>query len=277
MGLVAETSPVSARAPVVERVAELLLRVLLHRRWLAFLFVLVVWQALSSLDVLALLPTPWRVVEVMWRLVITGAFFQQLAFSLIRIATGFVIAVLLGTAIGILMGSRRFWDSFFKDIVTLMLSLPGMVYALLCVVVFGLGMTGPIVAIVAGTYPYITTSVREGVRNINKELLDMCRAFRVQRGKMVTRVILPSLLPYFLAAVRIGFTIAWKISVLTEVFGATNGIGYMIRASFQAFAVREVIGWALLFSSVMLTIEYGILRPAEKYFARWRPSVGEVI
>jgi len=277
MGLVAETSPVSARAPVVERVAELLLRVLLHRRWLAFLFVLVVWQALSSLDVLALLPTPWRVVEVMWRLVITGAFFQQLAFSLIRIATGFVIAVLLGTAIGILMGSRRFWDSFFKDIVTLMLSLPGMVYALLCVVVFGLGMTGPIVAIVAGTYPYITTSVREGVRNINKELLDMCRAFRVQRGKMVSRVILPSLLPYFLAAVRIGFTIAWKISVLTEVFGATNGIGYMIRASFQAFAVREVIGWALLFSSVMLTIEYGILRPAEKYFARWRPSVGEVI
>jgi NitT/TauT family transport system permease protein len=277
MGLVAETSPVSARAPVVERVAELLLRVLLHRRWLAFLFVLVVWQALSSLDVLALLPTPWRVVEVMWRLVITGAFFQQLAFSLIRIATGFVFAVLLGTAIGILMGSRRFWDSFFKDIVTLMLSLPGMVYALLCVVVFGLGMTGPIVAIVAGTYPYITTSVREGVRNINKELLDMCRAFRVQRGKMVSRVILPSLLPYFLAAVRIGFTIAWKISVLTEVFGATNGIGYMIRASFQAFAVREVIGWALLFSSVMLTIEYGILRPAEKYFARWRPSVGEVI
>ena len=277
MGLVAETSPVSARAPVVERVAELLLRVLLHRRWLAFLFVLVVWQALSSLDVLALLPSPWRVVEVMWRLVITGAFFQQLAFSLIRIATGFVIAVLLGTAIGILMGSRRFWDSFFKDIVTLMLSLPGMVYALLCVVVFGLGMTGPIVAIVAGTYPYITTSVREGVRNINKELLDMCRAFRVQRGKMVSRVILPSLLPYFLAAVRIGFTIAWKISVLTEVFGATNGIGYMIRASFQAFAVREVIGWALLFSSVMLTIEYGILRPAEKYFARWRPSVGEVI
>ena len=144
-------------------------------------------------------------------------------------------------------------------------------------VIFGLGMTAPIVAITAGTYPYITTSVREGVRNINKELLDMCRAFRVRRFKMVRQVILPSLLPYFLAALRIGFTIAWKISVLTEVFGATNGIGYMIRTAFQGFRVREVLAWALLFAAVMLIIEYGILRPAEGYFARWRPSVGEVI
>src|SRR5512139_2477132 len=120
MGVVAETSQVSARHALAGRAVDWLLGFVLHRRWLAFIFVLIIWQALSSLDVLALLPTPWRVAQVMWRLVTTRLFFQQLVFSLARIATGFLIAVVIGTVFGILMGSRRFWDRFFKDVVTLM-------------------------------------------------------------------------------------------------------------------------------------------------------------
>jgi NitT/TauT family transport system permease protein len=277
MGLAVETSVAAMPRAGTDRFVEFLKRALFHRRWLAFLLVLVIWQAIAMLDILALLPTPLQVAASMWRIVISGQFFGQLRHSMTRIATGFFLAILLGTTIGILMGSRRFWDAFFKDIVTLMLSLPGLIYSLLCVVIFGLGMTAPIVAIMAGSYPYVAVNVREGVKSIDKDMLDMCRAYRIGRSKMVRQVILPSLLPFILAAIRIGFTIAWKISVLTEVFGATNGIGYMIKTGFQAFAVRDVIGWSLLFGGVMLAIEYGIILPAERYFARWRPKVGEVI
>jgi NitT/TauT family transport system permease protein len=80
-----------------------------------------------------------------------------------------------------------------------------------------------------------------------------------------------------LTAFRLGFSIAWKVTTLVELFGAVNGVGYQIRASFDAFSVPGIIAWALLFGGVMLAIEYGVLMPAERHFARWRPAVERVL
>jgi NitT/TauT family transport system permease protein len=246
-------------------------------RWVAILLFLVTWQLISAASHTGLVPSPLRVWKVMWEAFSTGLFFKHLAISMVRILSGFVIAFLLGSTIGLLMGSRRFWDGFFQDIVVFALSLPGLVYALLSIVVFGLGLTAPIVAIVLAAFPFIAVNVREGVHSLDKEMLDMCRAYRISRWQVITKVILPSLVPFFLAAIRIGFTITWKVAVLTEVVGATSGIGYMIAISFDSFSVRGIIAWAFLFGAVMLVIEYALLVPAERYFARWRPQVKQVI
>jgi NitT/TauT family transport system permease protein len=185
--------------------------------------------------------------------------------------------MVIGTALGVLMGSRRFWEQCFQDVLVVMISLPGLVYALLSVIVFGLGLAAPVLAIVAASVPFVAVNIREGVKSVDKDLLDMGRAYRVRDGKVLRQIVMPSLLPFVMAAIRIGFTIAWKVSVLTEVFGATSGIGYMIRVSFQLFRIRHIMAWGLLFGGVMLLIEYGILIPAERYFARWRPKVEKVI
>jgi len=270
-------APVSARPSGIGRLAQSLKGVILHRRWLAFLIVLAVWQLIAMGTKSSLLPTPWRVAGSMWEILISGLFFRHMSDSLQRIGIGFVSAMFIGTAIGVAMGARRFWDKFFQDVVVLMLSLPGLIYALLSVMIFGLGTTAPVVAILCAAYPFITVNIREGVKVINKELLDMSRAFRVERWKVLRQVVLPSLLPFFLVATRVGFTIAWKVSVLTEVYGASSGVGYMIRVNFQMFRLRDIIAWGLLFGGVMMLIEYGILLPAERYFARWRPKIDKVI
>lgn len=260
------------------RLAQGLRRFILSPRWLAVASVLILWQSIAMLTAsLGLLPTPWRVAVTMWGAIASGAFVTHMSVSMIRLLLGFAFAMLIGMVTGVLMGSRKFWDSFFQDIVVIGLSLPGLIYALLSVVVFGLGLTAPVVAIVLASYPFITVNIREGVKAIDKDLLDMCRAYRVGRWNIVRGVILQSLVPFVLSGIRTGFTIAWKVSVLTEVVGATKGVGYMIHNSFDAFSVRGVIAWALLFGGVMLLIEYGILLPAERYFARWRPTVKQVI
>jgi NitT/TauT family transport system permease protein len=105
----------------------------------------------------------------------------------------------------------------------------------------------------------------------------MCRVYRVDRPRLIKRVIIPTLMPFIMAATRIGFTVAWKVAVLTEVFGASTGIGYQMRYQFGIFSVRGIVAWALLFGIVMLVIEYGCLIPLERYFNRWRPKVEVVI
>lgn len=246
-------------------------------RWLALICVLGIWQGIAVVIDIGLLPTPTQVIVAGWGLVTSGLFFQELGSSMIRILIGFGTALLTGIVVGILMGARRFWDEFFQDIVVLGLSLPGLIYALMCVMIFGLGLLAPVIAILLAAYPFVAVNIREGVKAIDKDLLDMSRAYLVDRWRVIRQIILPSLLPFILAATRVGFTIAWKVAVLTEVFGSASGIGYQLRYNFQLFSMRNMVAWALLFGAVMLVIEYAILVPIENHFARWRPKVKEVI
>jgi NitT/TauT family transport system permease protein len=277
MSLAVDSSPARPQSAWARRLGEALRRFFLHRRWLAFFLVLLVWQLITMRMTSGLFPTPFRVAEAMYDIVATGLFFENIGDSFLRIGIGFVAAMLLGTAVGVLMGSRRFWEQFFQDVIVVGLSLPGLIYALLSVIIFGLGLTAPVVAIVVASYPFIAVNIREGVKSIDKELIDMARAYRVERQKVLRQVILPSLIPFIFAAIRVGFTIAWKVSVLTEVFGASSGVGYMMRVDFQLFKIRGIMAWGLLFGGVMLLIEYGILVPAERHFARWRPTMEKVI
>jgi NitT/TauT family transport system permease protein len=267
------------RAPTVQshRFLHALKRFVFNPRWLSVIILLVAWEALAIARDSRVIPRLERIYVELSHILISGLFVEHLAASLARIGLGFAITMLLGTTVGILMGSRRAWDEFFKDIVLFGLALPGLIYALVSVMFFGISILAPVVAIVGTSYPFVAINIREGVRAINKDLLDMGRAYHVNRWNVVRRIILPSLLPFVMAAIRVGFAISWKVNTLVEVFGTTNGVGWQIRASFDVFSVHGMLAWALLFSAVMLAIEYGILLPAERYFGRWRPKAGQVI
>ena len=234
-------------------------RFIFSPRWLSIIVLLIAWETLAISRNTRVIPRLERIYIELSHILLTGLFFEHLYASLVRILAGFTVAMLMGTIVGILMGSRHSWDEFFKDVVLFGLALPGLIYALVSVMLFGLSIMASIVAITATSYPFISINIREGVRSIDKELLDMGRAYRVNRDKVVRKIILPSLLPFFLAAIRIGFSIAWKVTTLVEVFGTTNGVGWQIRASFDAYSVHGMIAWALLFGAVMLAIEYGDL------------------
>ena len=249
----------------------------LNRRWITFVVVILTWHFFALTVDIDLFPTPVRVLESLKEILGDGLFLDQLGDSMVRIGFGFSLGLTLGIITGLLMGSRDFWNKFFQDLIVLGLSLPGLVYALLSVMVFGIGLAAPVAAITAASLPFIAVNVREGVRSVDKDLIDMCRIYQIDRGRLIRQVIVPTLIPFIMAASRIGFTVAWKVAVLTEVFGASSGIGYQMRYQFQLFSVRGIVAWALLFGLVMLVIEYGALIPMERHFNRWRPKIEKVI
>ncbi|HEX9875346.1 MAG TPA: ABC transporter permease [Gammaproteobacteria bacterium] len=259
------------------RLGRAISRVVLNRRWVTFAVVVAGWHLLALAVDIDLFPTPARVFDKILEALAGGLFFDQLADSMLRIVIGFGAGLVGGTVVGLLMGSRRFWNDFFQDLIVLGLSLPGLIYALLTVMIFGIGLTAPVVAIALASLPFVAVNIKEGVLALDKPMLEMCRVYRVGRGRLIRKVVAPSLLPFMMAAIRIGFTVAWKVAVLTEVFGATSGIGYQMRYEFQLFSVRGIMAWALLFGVVMLLIEYGLLIPLERHFGRWRPKLERVI
>ena len=237
------------------------------------------WVALSatvfqpdSPDEATLLPSPLNVLQEMWTIFRAGDFWLNVFATLSHLAIGFVLAFAIGTAIGIAMGRSPYWDGFFRDYVMLTLTTPGLVFALICVMIFGLAGIGPIVAIVLTSFPHVTVNVEEGVRAIPRELVDMARAYGVPRTTVIRNIVLPAVAPFLFTAVRYGFAIAWKITALTELFGGADGVGIQIRVEFQFFDIGGVLAWAFFLVGFALFMERVVLMRLERRFFRWRPK-----
>lgn len=218
------------------------------------------------------LPGPVKVADAMWTIIQSGDVLEHFQASLVKIFLGFALAVVVGLPIGFLMGRTRYWKAFFHDPVVVTGSVPGITYAVLALVIFGIGLEGPILAVALTSMPFIALNVAAGLEGIDSSLIRMSQAFGRTRGDIARHVLIPTITPFVFAGVRLSFALAWKVEALTEVFGASNGIGFMIRRSYQQFSVVDVLAWTSLFVIFMLLLERLVLLRLERHLFRWRPQ-----
>ena len=235
-----------------------------------YVFFLGIWEAASgTLMDERLLPGPSTVFKTFGRLWATGEVPGAFATTLVRIAVGFTIAFVVGVAIGILM-QNRFLNGFFRDAVTIGVTTPGLIWALITAIIFGNRTAGPIIAIVLTTFALITVNISEGIKSLPKDLMDMGRSFDVSVVKRNRHIVIPHLAPFIFTGVRFGFSIAWKVTVLTEVFAASEGIGFEMRTATQLFRLDEFLTWILAFYVLALFLDKVVLESMERRFFAWR-------
>ena len=237
--------------------------------WLVFLGI---WTWGSSQFSGTVLPTPKTVALEMWSIVASGRFFSNFGWSLLKTVLGFVVAVLFGAPIGYLMGRSRYWRAFFHDGVTVSGTIPGLTYAVMALIIFGISMEGPVLAVALVSMPYIAINVAEGIRGVDQDLIKMSHAFGRSPRQIRRDVLVPSIVPFVFAGVRLAFAIAWKVEALTEVFGGRNGVGFEIRRSYQLFSIPGVLAWMFLFIAFMLLVERLLLLRLENRVLGWRPT-----
>jgi NitT/TauT family transport system permease protein len=238
--------------------------------WLAFLGF---WTYAShNLVNPFILPTPAKVLDEMSTIVSTGELFEHFQWSLMKTFVGFGLAVAIGLPIGMLMGRSRWWRAYFHMPVTVAGNIPGITYAVLALVIFGISVEGPILAVALISMPYIAINVAAGLDGIDRGLLQMSRAFGRSGRDVLRHVLIPTVIPFVFAGVRLSFALAWKVEAITEVFGASNGIGYMIRHSYDEFSVPGILAWMFFFVIFIVLMERFVLQPVERRLFRWRPA-----
>jgi NitT/TauT family transport system permease protein len=248
-----------------------------RRRWFwriaGYVVVLGVWEFLSGRMLNEnLLPGPTRIVETFPELIASGRFFSSFGATLTRIGVGFGLAFLFGVILGILT-QNRWIDGFFKDATTISLVSPGLIWALTGLVIWGFEPQGWIFAIFMTTFALVTVNIAEGIRALPKDLMDMSRAFGVSTSRRQREIVIPFLAPFLFTALRFGFSIGWKVTVLTEVFSSNEGIGFEMRVASQLFRMDEFFTWVLSFFVFALFLEKVILQRYENKFFRWRQEV----
>jgi len=245
--------------------------------------VLGVWYLIYYTIDSRIFPTPQQVLQFMWEEVtltsgvsygsVVSNVYGMFAISLYRLTVGFFVALILGTIIGLAMGISKSADAFFHDWVMAVLAMPALVWALFLGLALGFGDLGPILAVILSGIPFVIINVREGVRNTPKDLFDMARAFEVPQNKITRHVLLPSLMPFFFAAIRYAYAIGWKGLVIAEVFASDRGMGWTIRFWYDAHRAHGVIGYALFFIIFAMALEKLVFDPLAERAFKWRPKI----
>lgn len=234
-----------------------------------FLFICA-WQVLAITLESKTLPPPSAVLSVLWHEIHTGDLLFHLGMTLSRVAISFTAAMLIGVGLGILMGGSKSWDRLLDAFLILALNIPALVTIILCYIWFGLSETAAVIAVTVNKIPMVAISLREGARAVDKNLLQVARVYRLSRRDTFFKVYLPQLTPYLFGSARNGLSIIWKIVLVVELLGRSNGIGFQIGSFFHFFDITGILAYTLAFALVVFSIEALLLRPLETHLNRWR-------
>lgn len=231
---------------------------------------IVLWQVGANLAASEVLPSPIAVAAGIYAHVSQGELAFHVAVTLARVAVSFAIAMAIGTAVGILMGRSRSANALLDGMLILGLNIPALVIIILCYVWFGLTEIAAILAVSINKIPVVAVTMREGARAIDAELLEVGKSFRLPRGRTFRRIYLPQLYPYAMASARSGLALVWKIVLVVELLGRSNGVGFKLAEFFQFFDIVGILAYSLVFIAAVLLIELFGFAPLDRRVAAWR-------
>jgi NitT/TauT family transport system permease protein len=197
-----------------------------------------------------------------------GAWTEQVLNTLEHLVLAFVLIIVIGLPLGIVIGRSAIADDLSRIPLVFLQTVPSLVLISLVLVARGATDSSVVIVSVAGSLTYFVLPVIQGTRAIDRDLVDMARAYKASEPTIMRSVVLPSVVPYFLAGARVTLGVAWQITLFTEYLMGTPGIGFQISGAIKLLDTQAVFMWGLSVVALTLAVEYGILRPIEHRLTR---------
>jgi NitT/TauT family transport system permease protein len=243
------------------------------RTALPFLVLAVLWEVTAHLDVFPrkLFPPLEEVASAFVRLTTAGILPHHVLDTLIRLLAGFALAALAGVAIGFAMGRSRRAEDVLLPLVSIGAPIPGLAYAPLFLLWFGLGDKTAILLVgFVSAFPIIFNTWT-GVKAVKEIWIRSAQAMGADRARLLRHVILPGALPYMLTGLRLGLAQAWRILVGVEMLAAVPwGLGWMIFGAREFLNTDVMLAGVVVIGVIGLTLEKLVFQRLEQYtVVRW--------
>lgn len=236
----------------------------------SFFVFFLIWALASLVTDSSILPSPNDVFKTINEEFNNSELFLHTFITLKRVFISFFIAMFIGMAIGIALGRRKNLNLFFDDWLVLGLNVPALVLIILCYVWFGLNEVAAILAVSLNKIPMVAVIMREGSRALDKQYSDVAYFYNISNKKLFTKVVLPQLYPYIMSAARSGLSLIWKIVLVVELLGRSDGVGFKLYGFFQFFDISGILAYTLTFVLIIIIVELLFVRPLEKNITDWR-------
>jgi NitT/TauT family transport system permease protein len=181
------------------------------------------------------------------------------------------LAILAGLPLGLIMGRSSVADAMFDPYVTALNATPRIVFLPVLILWLGLGIWSKIMIVFIGALFPLLINTYEGVKNVDRVLVNVVRSFGANEWQVMKMVVLPNSLPYVVAGLRLAIGRAILGVVVGEFFGATKGLGAMMAKAASAFQVDIVFVGAAIFMGISLIFTLTV-KKIEAKLSRWRPE-----
>ncbi len=236
---------------------------------LASLALLLLWQLLSWLLRLDVLPGPWQVLRAFVAQLLTSrGLAWHFLVSLWRVGISVVIAMALAVPAGLVMGQSPTLNRIFAPFVYIVYPIPKIVLLPVVLVLFGIGDTSKVLLIVLILFFQIVVVVRDQASALRPELIYSVRSLGAGRRALFRFVYLPATIPAALTALRISVGVAVAVLFFAESFATTSGLGYYIMASWGRLAYPEMYAGVIAMSLLGLLF-YFLVDFLERRLAPW--------
>jgi ABC-type nitrate/sulfonate/bicarbonate transport system permease component len=230
-----------------------------------------VWEAVTRLGVVpsSNLPTFSSVLVVFFSSIQNIAFLLRIVHSFLNLICGLLLAFSFALPLAFAAGSRNKFDLTLTPLIMLFGALPDLSFLPLLVLWFGPGnVAAVIMASVAGFFPIYFT-VREGTRNIPRELFDVTSIFRSDRLSTFTKMVLPAISPHMFSGLRLAYDFAWEIIIAIEIATRVAGIGNFIDGNVTAGSLQSGFAAILAIAIVAIVVDRLFFGSLESWSKRW--------
>jgi NitT/TauT family transport system permease protein len=249
-----------AERPDPSRLSEAM--VSLRRNYLAATLSLIgglaLWEIVSRYIVAnaLFLAGPSQIAVAIYHLAVTGELWHHIGVSAAEFALGYVIASVLGIALGLAMASSATTKQALQPWVSGLYATPTIALAPLFILWFGIGIWSKVIVVISLVLFPVTINTEAGLRTTSERLIEMLRSFGATKRQIFLKVSLPSAVPFILTGLKLGIGRGLIAVVVAELFGSRAGLGRLISQSADAFNMPE------LFAGVVILAVAGIVMTA---------------
>ncbi len=241
---------------------------------LPLILIVVLWTALGKYGIInpVLISSPWAVLRTISDLAATAGpngyslLLSHIYYSLNRLIIAFIGATTIGCFIGIIMGTKRLAYKLFDPVITLMMPIPGIAWAPIFMVWFGIGNNSILAAATLAAFFPIVYNVAAGARTINQEYIWAAQTMGAKNSTLFFKVYIPSIAAYLFTGLKLGLARGWKTVIAVEMIAASMwGLGFMI------FDAREFLHPSVIYAGIIVLaliyyfIEHVVIKYIEKH------------
>lgn len=236
------------------------------------LAIVIVWQFSSAVGWISgrVLPSPSAVLQAFWSTTISGELPHDIAVSTARAFAGLIVGGSIGFLLGIANGVSRFSERLTDTSLQMLRTIPHLAMIPLVILWFGIGEESKLFLTSLGVLFPIYLNTYHGVRNVDRDLIEMGRVYGMGSWTLFRKIIFPGALPSIFVGLRYALGIMWLTLIVSETIAASSGIGYMAMQA-REFMMTDVVVLALIIYAMLGKIADVAVRLLERRVLAWNP------
>jgi NitT/TauT family transport system permease protein len=240
------------------------------------LLLILIWQTVPALislprGIALFFTTPVEVIKSFYQLVVKNEIQSHVYVSAVEFIVGLGLAILVGLPLGLVMGRSKILDAMLDPFVTAFNATPRLVFLPLLILWMGIGIWSKIMIVFVGALFPLLINTYEGVKNVDRVLVNVVRSFGASEWQTMKVVVLPNSVPYIVVGLRLAIGRALLGVVVGEFFASSRGLGFMIAGAATNYKVDVVFVGVAIFMGLSLALTH-LVKKLESRLSRWRPD-----